>query len=169
MLRIYGALASFMSIEQLRGDEVGTFVDELWVPAQREMAEAKRYTLKDEIRAPGVAFNRSLLDDEDAVTYLARRGGDLVGYVTAEVQTPPPMVEQLRECHIVELFVDEASRRRGVASNLVGEVERWARSRECEYTKLMVSSENLAAIDLYESSGYGVARHSMKKRIERDG
>jgi len=157
-----------MRIEQLGESEVETFLDELWIPAQREMVEAKGYTLKDEIREPGLAFNRSQLADEGSVTYLAYRGDNLTGYVSAEIQTPPPMVEQVRECHIVELFVKKTHRRQGVASELLEAVENWADSRECESMTLLVSPENRAAIDLYEAADYGVTRHSMKKRIEGD-
>lgn len=158
-----------MRIDQLGGDEVETFIDEIWVPAQRELVEPKRYSLKDEIREPGLAFIRSQVESEESVTYTARRGDAFLGYVTAEIQTPPPMVEQVRECHILELFVEPENRRHGIASELLGKVEGWAHSRDCEFMKLMVSSDNRAAIDLYESADFSVDRHSMKKRIESNG
>jgi ribosomal protein S18 acetylase RimI-like enzyme len=158
-----------MRIEELQAGEVETFVEELWVPAQHEMATAKRYTLKDQIREPGLAFNRSTIEKEQAVIYLAYTDEEPIGYVSAEIQTPPPMVEQIQECHIIELFVEEGSRRQGVAAELLDEAESWAQAESCEYTKLTVSSDNHAAIDLYESAGYDVANHSMNKRIEDTG
>lgn len=155
-----------MEIRCLHDDEIEWFVDELWVPAQQEMAGEKRYTLKEEIRKPGIVFNCSHISDDDAVAYLAYRSGTPVGYATAQIQTPPPMVEQIRECHIIELFVKQDARRDGVATELLSEVENWARAQDCEYIKLMVKSDNHAAIDLYESEEYDSTRQSMYKSIQ---
>jgi ribosomal protein S18 acetylase RimI-like enzyme len=157
-----------MEITRLQDDEIESFVEELWAPAQREMAAGKRYTLKEEIREPGIVFNRSQVSDDDAATYLAHHENAAVGYVTAEIQTPPPMVEQIRECHIIELFVKEDARRQGVAMELLSQVEQWGETHDSEYSKLMVSTDNHAAIDLYESKDYEISRQSMKKQIQDD-
>jgi ribosomal protein S18 acetylase RimI-like enzyme len=133
------------------------------------MAAMKEYTLTDELRETGVAYKRSQLSNDDAITYLARRGEPLVGYVTAEIQTPPPIVEQVQECHINELFVREDARRQGVASKLLTRIEDWARANDCESVKLRVDSENRAAIELYETGEYTIERHNMKKPLENRG
>lgn len=130
------------------------------------MAVVKEYDLADEIREDGLKYKHAEVSDDDSITYVARRGQDLIGYVAAEIQTPPPMVEQLRECHINVLFVREGARRQGVASRLMTTVEEWACSQDCRYIDLNVHPENRAAIDLYETSGYTTTRQTMKKAIE---
>lgn len=154
-----------METIRLREDGVEAFVDELWVPAQRELATGQRYSLRDEIREPGVSFVRSRVTDEDAVVFLATGEGGPVGYVIAEVQTPPPMVEPVRECHVTELFVAPDARRQGVATALLAETEAWAVETDCAFLKLMVSADNRAALDLYEASAYTVSRHGMYKPV----
>jgi ribosomal protein S18 acetylase RimI-like enzyme len=76
------------------------------------------------------------------------------------------MVEQIRECHVIELFVTEDARRQGVATRLLSDVENWARTHDCAYIKLRVKSDNRAAIDLYESEGYTSSRQTMHKSIQ---
>jgi ribosomal protein S18 acetylase RimI-like enzyme len=154
-----------VKIKRLEDDEVEWFVDELWAPAQQEMAREKRYTLKEEIQEPGTAFNRAHVSNDDAVAYLAYRSDTPIGYATAQIQTPPPMVEQIPECHIIELFVEEDARRQGVATELLSKVENWALTQDSEYVKLMVKSDNHAAIDLYELEGYENNRQSMYKPL----
>lgn len=157
-----------MDIVRLEENGIESFVEELWVDAQRELAAGKRYTLKDEIREDGIAFNRSHVSDDERVVFLANREEQPVGYVSAEIQTPPPMIEQIRECHIIELFVRESVRQEGVGTELLSKINDWASDRGCEYLKLMVSSDNRAAINLYESEDYSIGRHSMSKAISTD-
>lgn len=154
-----------MEISPLRQEEVEGFVDELWVPAQREMAALTEQTLTEDIRRKGLSYRRSLLPEEDSVTYLARDEDRLLGYLAAEVQTPPPILEQVRECHITELFVREAARRQGIARELLGRIESWARDNGCEQLDLKVRTENQPAVALYETLGYESKWYNMKKRV----
>ncbi|WP_255150166.1 GNAT family N-acetyltransferase [Halorarius halobius] len=155
-----------MEIAPLRAAELESFVDELWVPAQREMATTMEYSLADGLREKGLSYKRSQLDKDDAVTYLARREDTPIGYVAADVETPPPIVEQLHQCHISELYVIEDARRQGVAAELLSTVEEWGRDCDCQQLTLQVAAENHAAIELYETAGYSIKRHEMTKPIE---
>jgi ribosomal protein S18 acetylase RimI-like enzyme len=155
-----------MEIRRLREGEIERFIDELWLRARREMATVREHTLADDVRQKGLAQQRARLPDDDFVTYLAHRGGDRLGYVIAEVRTPPPFFRQVRECHINELFVREDARRGGFAGELLDTAEDWGRVRDCEHLDLYVDRENRAAKALYEERGYVVKRHNMKKPLE---
>lgn len=157
-----------MEIRRLREEGIERFIDELWLRARREMAAVREYTLAGDVRGKGLTQQRTRLPDDDFVTYLAHRGGDLLGYVIAEVRTPPPFFRQVRECHINELFVREDARRQGVAGELLDTAEDWGRVRGCEHLDLYVDRENRAAKALYEDKGYAVKRHNMKKRLESE-
>lgn len=157
-----------MEIGPLQEDEIGSFIDNLWISAQHERAAASDYTLVSDIRKKGLTYPRSRLSDDDAVTYLARRGPHLIGYVAAEVQSPPPIFQQVRECHINELFVRKKDRRQGVASELLDTVEDWGLSHGCERFDLNVDKENRAAKELYEMKGYNIKRYNMKKEVKND-
>lgn len=157
-----------MEVRPLREHEVEHFIDELWIPAQREMAAVSTYTLTEDIRQAGLDYRRSRLSDNDFITFLASREKELVGYVTAEVQTPPPIFQQVRECHINELFVREDARRQGIAIELLDTIEEWGRANDCKWLDLNVDAENQPAKTLYEVKGYDSKRYNMKKRVEND-
>lgn len=154
-----------MEVDTLREGDVAAFVDELWLPAQREMAAASEYALAEDVRADGLAHRRSRLADDDAVTYVARGDDGRLGYVAAEVSTPPPIFEPVRECHVEALFVREDARRQGVASALLDAAEAWARNRGCDRMDLSVHRGNRGARRLYEAAGYEVRRHDMQKPL----
>lgn len=158
-----------MEIRPLRGDEVETFVDDLWLPFQREMTAFSRYSLRDDVRGDGVAHRRDRLPNDESITYLAVRDGRFLGFVTAEVQTPPPIFRQVRECHVSEIFVREDARRRGVGSAMLSRIEDWGKAHDCEFLDLNVHRENGAAKALYEREGYSVERSNMRKGLGSKG
>ncbi|GGL24532.1 hypothetical protein GCM10009037_05080 [Halarchaeum grantii] len=155
-----------MEITPLRDVDLDAFVDELWLPAQRELAAMTSYTLADDIRAGGVSYHRKRLDSDDAITYVGSLGDDLVAHVSAAVQTPSPVYEQIHECHVGELYVDGSIRRRGAARALLDAAEQWGRAMDCERLDLNVDVQNEAARALYEDVGYRVERQNMKKPLD---
>lgn len=156
-----------MEIRSLQDDEVEEFVDELWLPSQREMAATSYFTLKEEIRDAGLSHRHEQLSDDEAVTLVHIDKNRFTGYVTLEVQSPPPIFHQERGCHISELYVRTELRRQGIASDLLTESESWARSMDCEFFDLNVDKENVVAIELYEQIGFTVDRFTMRKSIDK--
>lgn len=154
-----------MEIAPLERGELDEFVDELWLPAQRDMAAVTPYELADDIRGDGLADRRERLAAEECVTYVGRERGDPVGYVSAAVQTPPPTFAPVRECHVSEVYVVPGMRRKGAATALLETAEEWGRAYDCERMDLNVDAVNDAALGAYERLGYEVARHNMKKPL----
>ncbi len=81
-----------------------------------------------------------------AVTVLAEADGALVGFCIAEVD------EQTG--YVVTLDVAQAWRRRGLARQLMAEVEAKARAAGAEAMVLHVFNGNAGAMQFYESIGY---------------
>jgi GNAT superfamily N-acetyltransferase len=142
-----------MELIELRESDLEQFLDRLWLPAQREMAAPSAHTLIDDIRADGRSHRRSRLSEDDTVTYLARQEGDLVGYVSVEQTMPPPIFQQTQYYHVGELFVREPARGRGIGTELLETVERWAVENDCTLVKLNVDSGNEPARGLYKEIG----------------
>jgi len=157
-----------MEIGPLQEDTIESFIDELWIPAQHAMASVSEHTLVDDIRRDGLVHRRSRLSDDESITYLAHRENGLVGYVSAEVRTPPPIFQQVRECHINELFVRKDARRHGIAAELLSTIEEWGRANDCQRLDLNIDAKNRPAIALYEAEDYDVKRYNMKKSIENE-
>lgn len=157
-----------MELARLSPAELAGFLDQLWVPAQREMAALGVHTLRDPavVRAEGQTHVRARLEDEESRLCVAREDGDLLGYVAAEVQTPPPIFEQRRTCHINELYVRPQARRRGVATRLLEAVETWAVDTGCARLDLTVDTDNEPARQLYAAAGYEPTRKTMHKPVD---
>jgi len=153
-----------MEIRQLRADEVEQFVDGLWLPAQHETITTTTHALVDEVRADGLAHRQSRLPEDDSITYVAE-ADRFLGFLSAAVQTPPPIFEQVRDCHVSELFVREAARRQGVGTALLAHAEEWADRQDCRKLDLNVHRDNPGAKALYEAAGYEVARYNMTKQV----
>ncbi len=58
------------------------------------------------------------------------------------------------EADLMTIAVNPNYRRRGVASYLIAELEKWAKSRGGEAMMLEVDINNVEAIELYEKRGY---------------
>jgi len=145
-----------MEIDRLDAADVPGFVDALWIPAQRAFATHMPHTLTEDLSEAGRAYRRDLLEDDDALTLLAREVDTRLGYATAKIETPPPIFEQECTCRIDELYVAPDHRRRGVATALLEAVEDWATAQDCARLTLVVAADNDPAITLYERSGFTV-------------
>lgn len=76
------------------------------------------------------------------------QAGEIVGY--AGVFAPAPGVA----ADITTVGVISQYRRQGIAREFIAQIEGWARAKESCAMMLEVMSNNLAAINLYQSMGY---------------
>jgi len=90
---------------------------------------------------------RGFAEAEGAVTVLAEAAGELVGFCVAE--------SQQRTGYVVTLDVAPAWRRRGLARQMMTEVETRVRAAGGLGMELHVFKGNLAAIRFYEGMEYG--------------
>jgi len=115
--------------------------------------------------AEAMAQTLSRLDaDPDHVLLAARIDGACIGTATGVV------------CHglyggsdsylvIEDVVVDPDYRRRGVATALLGELERAARDRSCNQMVLLTESCRDDAAALYESAGFAARWTGFKKKL----
>lgn len=162
-----------MHVRPITEDELPMLVDELWLPFAEEMADIDPYhQLADDIRTEAIEFRQGRLDDEDVRTFLAETddsavdgGHAIAGYAVVVANDSPPVFARGREATLEELYVRPDYRNRGIATQLVQRVERWAKAGECEYIGLGVDAANETAQELYGSRGYSVRRHEMRKPL----
>ncbi len=76
-------------------------------------------------------------------------GDKLVGYICVRV-----MYEEAQICNVAVL---EGYRRRGIATALLIEAERFVTLQDCLRIELEVNTANTAAVELYKKCGYQVA------------
>lgn len=85
----------------------------------------------------------------NALFFVAKSGGTVCGYVSAE--------DICGECYMNNLAVASACRRRGIAAALMRSLTDAAKSRGCELLTLEVREGNAPARNLYETCGFSLA------------
>ncbi|SNZ13123.1 Acetyltransferase (GNAT) family protein [Natronoarchaeum philippinense] len=155
-----------MEFRRLREDEIATFVDDVWLPFAREMADLDEYNeLAEDVHRDAVAYRRTQLLDDDAATFVADAEGEIVGYAHVAYAETPVVFARGPEATINEVYVDQDRRGEGLASELLDRAETWADERDCEYVTLSVNADNETARKVYESRGYEVRRLKMDTQL----
>jgi len=93
---------------------------------------------------------RFYLNHPGAITLVAEKGGDIVGFVTG-------LVRRDTSGHVITLDVVAEVRRQGIGRALMSCLHREFLLRDVTVAVLEVSVENLAARSFYESIGYEYA------------
>ncbi|QZX99775.1 GNAT family N-acetyltransferase [Halobaculum rubrum] len=156
-----------MEIRPLRGEELEAFVDDLWIPFQREAAADEPFhPLVDDLRTPGIDHREDRLADDDAADLVAVVDGDRVGFASATREPTAPVFDRDPNCHVSELYVAEAYRRRGVATALLDACVDRGREWGCETASISVAVDNDAALALYEREGFEVRRRRLLRGID---
>ena len=100
---------------------------------------------------PGDAYLHALLDKPHVIALVALDGDQVVGGLVAyELEK---FEQDRRELYIYDLAVHEAHRRRGVATALITELQRFASVRRAYVVYVQADRGDAPAIALYESLG----------------
>ncbi len=84
-----------------------------------------------------------------AMCRVAESKGRVAGYICVNVV--------LDECHLLNLAVHPDFRRRGIATMLVEDMLKEAKSKDCRFVYLEVRISNAGAKAFYERFGFGIA------------
>jgi ribosomal protein S18 acetylase RimI-like enzyme len=97
-----------------------------------------------------------LLAARDSVVLVGVMDEQVVGLVEVSLHDTPrdPRLAERRRAHVVDLVVDQALRRRGIGSDLMGAAVSWARQRGATDVVLTVWAGNSEAEAFYRSLGY---------------
>jgi ribosomal-protein-alanine N-acetyltransferase len=111
------------------------------------------YALDVQCFEPVFQFSRRAMryfaEARRALTVLAEADGELVGFCIAEVETDEAAG------YVVTLDIAPAWRRRGLARQLMAEVETKAQAAGAKSMALHVFKGNVGAMRFYEENGYG--------------
>jgi ribosomal protein S18 acetylase RimI-like enzyme len=98
--------------------------------------------------------------------YVAEEDNSVVGYLglsNSDIEDEPGFIAK-KICHVNELVVLRSYQGRGIAKALMAEAEKYAKSTDCMYVSLSVTSGN-SAVDFYRKHGYEVSSQNMRKII----
>lgn len=163
-------------IRQLPADEDAArrFASELWLPYHRDLeAAADAHELVDDVPLEAeVDFRLDRLESDTYRAWVAVEGGptetpladcdrDLVGFITAEVDSCPPVFDRPDRLKVGDFYVEKSRRGTGLARDLLDCVVDCARESGIPELSLDVDADNERAIGFYEKIGFEAHRHYM--------
>jgi ribosomal protein S18 acetylase RimI-like enzyme len=95
--------------------------------------------------------------ERDGCILLAQEEGRAVGFACAwmDEDDDPLLEDGVREhAYISDIYVEEASRRMGIASALLVATEEQMRDRGCQRIRICTKAANAVALECYRKSGY---------------
>ncbi|PSQ46104.1 N-acetyltransferase [Halobacteriales archaeon SW_6_65_15] len=105
-----------------------------------------------------MAYHERALGDDHRTILVAIEDEEFAGFIYAKREETMAIFDREYDLHIIEIYVREESRQRGVASTLLSEVEAWEPAQDCEYATLVVHVDNQAAHSLYEKHEFEETR-----------
>ncbi len=108
-----------------------------------------------------LAAMQSMLANDKTAVFVASDKDRIIGFAMASLgRRPPQFILGLRGS-ISDIFVEEAYRKAGVATQLVAHSKQWLLSNGVEYIDMQVTVDNTAAMRFWEKQGFGTVNHYM--------
>ncbi len=86
-----------------------------------------------------------------AITLVAERGGEIVGFVDAQLErSPDAMHREMIYCHIAEIAVSQRQQNRGIGGRLLQAAEDWGRRLGAAFASLEYHAANTRAGAFYQ-------------------
>jgi aminoglycoside 3-N-acetyltransferase I len=114
---------------------------------------------------PTDTYLTRLLSKDHFIAIVARDGEEVIGGLTAYVLDK--FEQERREIYIYDLAVAESYRRRGVATGLIGELQRVAAQAGAYVIFVQADLEDAPAIALYEKLGVRETAHHFDIEVPR--
>lgn len=139
---------------------------ENWKELMRLNAQTHRiYRLKKNYVDFYSPFIRKILKSQKAAVFIAEIDGKCAGHILVELKTLPKCYIIKLEAYISELFVKKEYRKKGVATRLLREAEKWGKKKHAAQFGLTVNVKNKKAQACYSKFGLQVQRFKMIKEI----
>jgi ribosomal protein S18 acetylase RimI-like enzyme len=114
-------------------------------------------------------FLGTQLEEPDVVVYVAERGGEVLGYVYAGLESPSWKELRGEAGFIHDVVVAETARRDGIASRLVDAAARWLEERGAPRILLWTAEKNEPAQRLFDRLGFRRTMIEMTRERRAEG
>jgi ribosomal protein S18 acetylase RimI-like enzyme len=112
-------------------------------------------------------YSKASIESDTDDIFVAIADDNIVGFVhVLETSTKPyPSIVAHKYAEIIDFFVLDDYRKKGIGKQLLNDVKNWAKSRGLEYIELMALSNNDLGIGFYVHEGFEIASHNMRLSI----
>ena len=109
------------------------------------------------------------LDDPECMVYVAELEGDVIGFVTGHFcELISTVSKPVMMATIDELYVEETSRREGIAEKLITRMEQELKDYGVKEVFVEVWGFNQAALDFYHQQGMKEHIHYLRKALKEN-
>ena len=112
-------------------------------------------------------YPNTVIDSENGDIIVAVVDDAIIGFIHIEADNTAsyPSVVSHRFACIVDFFVVEQHRNKGIGNLLLEEAKLWARTRQLEYLELMVLESNAVGRNYYERKNFSTVSQTMRLEI----
>jgi len=89
-----------------------------------------------------------------SVFFVAEADGELVGFISGNIEEDPPVYVDRKKGKIGGLYVKESFRRKGLGKKLFAEIKKWFKKRKIKTIRLFVARSNVPTKKVYKSLGF---------------
>lgn len=109
-------------------------------------------------------YPKSVIENDSEDIFIAVDGNTVIGliHITEEKTLPYDCLVQHRFALVVDLFVRDSFRNKGVGGQLFETAKQWAKTRGLDYIELNVLAENINGIRFYEHKELKTVSHTMR-------
>lgn len=112
-------------------------------------------------------FLNKIIEENKSDIFIAIEKDKIIGFALLQEQETPPYncFVKHKYAYVMDLIVNNSYRGKGIGSDLLKEVKKWAKSRNLDYIELSVLSENVDAAKLYEKHEFKNAMQTMRCKL----
>ena len=125
----------------------------------------KALTFRPDYRDAFSDSARKVLEETDAVIFVAEEKGELIGLIAGRIIDNGPIIIPEKIGYVGTTVVLSKYRRKGIAKALWERLKEWFVSKGIEEAQLYVVPDNDEAGGFWESRGFNIFLERWKKRI----
>lgn len=127
----------------------------------REYSKLIKKNIKYSKKDSNLEFQGILKSKEDYL-FFAEDKGKIIGFIHGEIEKNTSG----KKADIESIHVIKEYRKNGIASKLINNFIRIAKSKKCNYLTLKVNKKNTNAIKLYNKFGFEITNYVMRKELK---
>ncbi|MFO7992244.1 MAG: GNAT family N-acetyltransferase [Thermoplasmata archaeon] len=154
-------------LRKAKPDEIDK-ISELWYElAVMHEDIMEGYELREDPLTPWKNYIKEGMESGRLVTFVADEGGKIIGFVNVMIRNRASFFTVQKMGVIMDTFVREDYRRKGVGSALVHAAERWIKNQGVEVAVLTVAPENTSGVKFWRKKGFKTYLYKQRKELDR--
>ena len=154
-----------INIRQVEKEEIKKLADMWYELASMHENIMEGYELAEDPKQAWIQFLEKGTEKEGMVTFVAEKEGEIVGFVSAVLRRRPPFFSKRDIGLILDLFLKEEYRGKGIGTTLVSAAEKWIKNNGVDIAVLTVSPVNEKALNFWEELGYDTYLEKKRKEL----